>query len=439
LLAVLAATVLGGACSGDGSDRAAPAGPTTTGSVAARYEAPEMHPSDWDAPDVELPDAPRPYGPSPAATADPAFYDVGTLDPVAVADAERGDVLRSEPVELTGPLAGASGWRILYRSATAEGSPAVVSGMVLAPDGPPPSDGRPVAAWAHGTTGIADRCAPSTTGNLFYDDYGAQARRLLDEGFVVTATDYHGLGTPGVHSYHVSDELALATVDSVAAAHDLDPAGPLTPSWVVLGHSEGGLAALVTDQRADDELPELDYLGAVVAAPSARLGSVVTVMFEFSEGRGYGALLLEAAAELDPSLDPAVALQPAAAAREPLLTHGCWEEAVPGFDDLDASEMLESAAVGERLAEVLDDCCTSDADAAAGPLLVVHGEDDEALPPALTDGLVDELCAAGVDVEQHTYPGAGHDGVLAASAADAARWLADRVAGADPPSTCGDG
>jgi pimeloyl-ACP methyl ester carboxylesterase len=387
---------------------------------------------------VELPDAPRPYGPSPAATADPAFYDVSTLDPADVARAERGDVLRSEPVELTGPLRGASGWRILYRSATAEGSPAVVSGMVLAPADPAPPDGRPVAAWAHGTTGIADRCAPSATGNLFYDDYGAQARRLLDQGFVVTATDYHGLGTPGVHSYHVSDELALATVDSVAAAHRLSLAGPLTPSWVVVGHSEGGLAALATDERADDELPELDYRGAVVAAPSARLASIVAVMFEFSEGRGYGALLLEAAAALDPSLDPAVSLQPAAAAREPLLTHGCWEEAVPGFDDLDASEMLESAAVGERLAEVLADCCTSDADAAAGPLLVVHGEDDEALPPALTDGLVDELCAAGVAVEQHTYPGAGHDGVLAASADDTARWLADRVAGADPPSNCGD-
>ncbi len=310
--------------------------------------------------------------------------------------------------------------------------------MVLAPDDPPPPGGRPVAAWAHGTTGIADRCAPSATGNLFYDDYGAQARRLLDQGFVVTATDYHGLGTPGVHSYHVSDELALATVDSVTAAHRLERAGPLSSSWVVVGHSEGGLAALATDQRADDDLADFDYRGAVVAAPSARLGSIATVMFGVPGGRGYGALLLTAAAELDPSLDPAVALQPAAAARTPLLTHGCWEEAVPGFDDLDAAEMLTSPAVGERLAEVLDTCCTSDATAAVGPLLVVHGEADESLPPVLTDELVRELCATGIAVEYRTYPGASHDGVLATSADDTARWLAGRVAGDDPPSTCGD-
>jgi pimeloyl-ACP methyl ester carboxylesterase len=239
-----------------------------------------------------------------------------------------------------------------------------------------------------------------------------------------------------VHSYHVSDELALATIDSVAAAHDVDELGPLSPTWVVVGHSEGGLAALVTDQRADEAPSGLDYRGAVVAAPSARLGAISEAMFGFPEGRGYGALLLEAAAEIDPALDPEVALQPEAAAREALLTHGCWEEAVPGFDDLDATEMLASAEVGERLAEVLDECCTSDAGAAVGPLLVVHGEADEALPPVLTEQLVDELCAAGVAVEHRTYAGAGHDGVLAAAADDVGRWLADRLAGSGSPSTC---
>jgi alpha-beta hydrolase superfamily lysophospholipase len=431
--------MLVGSCSEGGGNDAAPTtagtGATTSGEEV-RYEVPPMHPSDWAAPPVVLPDAPRPYGPSPAATADPAFYDVGTLDPLRIGAADPGEVLRSEPVELNGPLAGASGWRILYRSTNADGSPAVVSGMVLAPDGPAPRDGRAVAAWAHGTTGLADRCAPSATGNLFYDDYGAQARRLLDQGFVVAATDYHGLGTPGVHSYHVSAELAHATIDSVAAAHDVDDLGRLSSEWVVVGHSEGGLAALVTDQRAEEGPSDLDYRGAVVAAPSARLGSISEVMFGFPEGRGYGALLLEAAAELDPDLDPAVALRPTAAARRPLLTHGCWEEAVPGFDDLDATEMLASPEVGERLAEVLDECCTSDAGEAVGPLLVVHGEADEALPPVLTEQLVDELCAAGVTVELRTYPGAGHDGVLAAADDDAGRWLTDRVAGRSPRSDC---
>lgn len=430
---MLVVALVAAACSGDDGDRGEP---TTEPTSEVVYEVPATHPSDWDAPAVALPDAPLPYGPSPEATADPAFYDVGSLDGAVVASADPGTVLRSEPVELSDALEGASGWRILYRSTNADGAPAVVSGMLLVPEGPAPPGGRPTAAWAHGTTGIADRCAPSATGNLFYDDYAAEGRRLLDQGFVVAASDYHGLGTPGVHSYHHSEELARATIDSVAAAHTFDKIEPLAPEWAVVGHSEGGLAALAVDERAAEALPELDYRGAVVAAPSARLGSLVPLMFSVAEGRGYGALLLEAAAEFDPRLDPAVSLQPEAAQRETLLTHGCWEEAVPGFDDLDETQMLAVPDVAERLAEELDDWGTSDPQAASGPLLMVHGEADEALPPALTAQLVDELCAAGVTVEYRTYPGAGHDAVLAASGNDAATWLAARLTGDDPPSSC---
>ena len=434
-----------GSCSADGDADAT--GSTSVGPVDAAtaepvdtYVPPDQHASDWAAPDEALPDAPRPYGPSPQATADPAFYDVTTLDAAEVGAAEPGAMLRSEEVELTGPLAGASGWRILYRSTDADDEPAVVSGMVLVPEGAPPEGGRPVVAWAHGTTGIADRCAPSTAGNLFYDDYGAQARRLLDQGFVVAATDYHGLGTAGVHTYHRSEELARATIDSVAAAHQLDGTGPLSPQWATLGHSEGGLASLAVDERSADTPAELDYRGSVVAAPTPRLSTVAPLMF-LVEGRGYGVLLLEAVAGVAPELDPRVALGDEAATRTALLTHGCWEEAVPGFDDIDPEQMLASPAIGERLAEVMDDWAPLDPAAAQGPLLVVQGEADTSVLPPFTDELVDELCTNGVDVDYRTYADAGHDAVLAAAADDVASWLAANFEGrpsADRSSGCPD-
>ena len=53
-------------------------------------------------------------------------------------------------------------------------------------------------------------------GNASLDEQSAATLRdLLDQGFVVAATDYHGLGTPGVHTYHHSEEMAHATTDSV--------------------------------------------------------------------------------------------------------------------------------------------------------------------------------------------------------------------------------
>jgi alpha-beta hydrolase superfamily lysophospholipase len=399
------------------------------------YEPPTRHASDWGAPDVALPDVTLPYGPSPVATADPSFYDVTTLDPAEVAAAEPGDVLRVEEVELTGPLAGASGWRVLYRSTDADGEPAVVSGMVLAPDGDAPDGGRPVVAWAHGTTGIADRCAPSATGNLFYDDYGQVGRDLLDQGFVVAATDYHGLGTPGVHTYHRSEELAHATIDSVAAAHDLAEVGPLRQEWFVVGHSEGGLAALASDAVAGETLPELDYRGVVVAAPTPDLGTYAPAMFAI-EGRGYAVLLLAAVAGVAPDLAPSAALGLEAASREALVTHGCWEEAVPGFDDIPPEQMLADPDAGQRLADVLAEWAAYDPATVVGPMLVVQGEADDSVLPPLTAQLVDDLCAHRRPIEYRTYAGAGHDEVMAASSADAAAWMAARMAGEPAPTTC---
>ncbi len=450
-LTVLASALVLGTLACGGGDQSGQAGPgsqappgragaaasasTEPPKSAVGYEVPTTHASDWGAPEVALPDVTLPYGPSPKPTANPSFYDVTTLDPTQVAAAKPGQVLRSEPMVLTGPLAGASGWGVLYRSTTADGAPAVVSGAMLVPAGDPPEGGRPVAAWAHGTIGIADRCAPSATGNLFYDDYGKVGRGLLDQGFVVAATDYHGLGTPGVHTYHRSQELAAATIDSVTAAHQLAELGPLRPDWFVIGHSEGGLAALATDAIARSSLPDLNYRGAVVAAPTPPLATFAPVMFGI-KGRGYAVLLLEAAAKVAPELDPAVALGPEARRRVALVTHGCWEEAVPGFDDIDPNTMLASPDVGRRLAEVMAEWAAYDPATIKGPILVVQGEADDSVLPPITAKLVDDLCAHSRTVEYRTYPDAGHDEVMAASSTDAASWMARRLASGDPPTSC---
>ena len=52
--------------------------------------------------------------------------------------------------------------------------------------------------------------------------------------------------------------------------------------------------------------------------------------------------------------------------------------------------------------------------------------------------LVEDLCAQRDAIEYRTYPGAGHDEVMAASSTDAAAWMAARLAGELAPSSCGD-
>ena len=50
---------------------------------------------------------------------------------------------------------------VLYSSRTPQGKQTAVSGSVSVPEGKAPKRGWPVITWAHGTTGVADVCAPS--------------------------------------------------------------------------------------------------------------------------------------------------------------------------------------------------------------------------------------------------------------------------------------
>ena len=42
---------------------------------------------------------------------------------------------------------------------------------------------------------------------------------LLDAGYVVAATDYEGLGTPGLHPFLVGESEGRSVLDAARAAH----------------------------------------------------------------------------------------------------------------------------------------------------------------------------------------------------------------------------
>ncbi len=90
---------------------------------------------------------------------------------------------------------GAAAYRVLYRSKGLHDEPIAVSGVVIVPAGPPPPGGRLIVAWAHPTTGIVSKCAPSLAHVLFSSIQGLH--EMLRRNYVVAATDYPGLGTVG--------------------------------------------------------------------------------------------------------------------------------------------------------------------------------------------------------------------------------------------------
>jgi Secretory lipase len=63
------------------------------------------------------------------------------------------------------------------------------------------------------------------------------------------------------------------------------------------------------------------------------------------------------------------------------------------------------------------------------PVFVGQGTADPLVVPALTDALVERMCAIGDDVTYRRYLGAGHVGVATAAAADVEAWIRARLAG----------
>lgn len=311
-------------------------------------------------------------------------------------------------------------WRVLYHSRTRDGTDVAVSGMALVPDAATPGGGRPVYAWAHGTSGIGDQCAPSKHIRDNLPPYGGQQ---LERGAVVVATDYDGLGTPGDHTYLVGVAEGQAVLDGVRAVAGLPNVSGLG-DVVIAGISQGGAAALFAAQLAPSYAPELHVDGVVALAPGAELLTVVPAV----ERSGYlGFVLLTAVGfQAGYHLDPATYLTPAAVKDLPRVAKECVDATIERYKTrTPAQVVLHELADVPAVSELME------ANSAGGldphvPIFLAQGDRDEQIPPVVTAQLDAKYCGIGANVSRHLYAGASHDGVVDAANDDVLAWITAR-------------
>lgn len=162
---------------------------------------------------------------------------------------------------------------LTYKMLGQSGQEVQATSLVFTPNTPPPAGGWPIVVWAHGTTGVADTCAPSKA--ALADSTKDLISKLLAAGYVVVAPDYEGLGTPGIHPFLNVKSEAFSITDAVVATRNyLSQRNLLTSKkWLTVGHSQGGHAALSTAQYASRA--QLDYKGTVAVAPASNLGFIL--------------------------------------------------------------------------------------------------------------------------------------------------------------------
>jgi alpha-beta hydrolase superfamily lysophospholipase len=376
-----------------------------------------------------------------AATGIPSFYE----PPRPLPRAAPGTIIRAETVVgVPGVPAGATVWRILYHSRSIYGADIAESGYVVAPAGRAPAGGRPVLTWAHGTTGFAGICAPSLfsmqgVGGVYLVPGLAD---FLRAGFVIAATDYEGLGTPGIHPYLVGESGGRAVLDAARAARRLS--GLRTSRTVIIyGHSEGGHAALFAGELAPSYAPELHVAGVVAAAPATGLPVLLTVATS-SLGQNILGFAMPAAftwvrtyRDL-PSSD--VFTPTGARVAASVVPTGCEGAVVTAIADQHLTPGVIFRADAATMPSVVAHARLNDPGrrATQAPMLVVQGTADTVVPPALTDAYVTtKACPIGDRIEYQHVSGANHTTVVVAGLPAIEEWTSARLRGDVAPTTCG--
>ncbi|KAI0861051.1 secretory lipase [Xylaria cubensis] len=385
---------------------------------------------------------------------DPFYQDVPSHAGLAA-----GVPLKVEPVSNASLYTlppGVSLSRILFTTETLNGTVIPASAFVLWPYLPRSFDAltpysnftngtskpQPIIGWGHGTSGWSGECGPSHIRNLWYQ-FSAPYTMAL-QGYVVVAPDYAGLGLDHdsngnfiAHQFGANPASGGDIIHAIEAAQKAWPAR-LSREFVIMGHSQGGGAAWGAAERLSSH-PVKGYLGTVAGSPLtslldnanfaqevaptvlgeglARFSTAIGSVFPEFKASDWltelGVNLTNANQELQGC--QAVALELIAGYN---LSRPDWNDTwyLDAFDGLTRNGGKEFA----------------------GPMLVLQGMADNAVPPPLVTATVNATCAALPDsqLEYAMFDGVGHVPVLYAGQQVWLDWIADRFKGVGVAKGC---
>lgn len=402
----------------------------------------------------------------------PPFYEAAAT---LRADGPLGTVLAKEPVETAIPNAEA--WRIAYVSSDVAGNKTIATGLLIAPKGAPPAEGRPILAWAHGTTGTAQNCGPSQVldpaqdlnqyfmvGGTSWTDFGLPAAtHFIAQGYVLVATDYQGLGGGGIHQYAMASTNGRDVINSVRAAGSLGLSGGAAKA-AVYGWSQGGGATLAAGSLKDyigetgTAFDGINFVGFVAMAPeeiavlippgATEQAAATKMMGDISNTFGdslFNFAHFVMAMWAMPSAFP-----------ELKFTDLFTEDAAPMLTEIISNKCIHVAgdtmavAVGTNFKSVLKPQpenasawvkalikSSVDPVVPVAPVIIYYGTKDVTVPPALGALYQKQMCGMGANVTRVQLPGEQTHYTTPPTAQPMfVPWIEDRFAGKPVADGC---
>jgi len=368
-----------------------------------------------------------------AKPSETAFYSWTNLDP-GIAP---GTLLRYKPMALPA-FYRAKAWRILYMTRDYAGRPIVSSGMVvLSGYASKDAAARNIVAYAHPTTGVARKCAPSLRQKPTEAIIGLN--ELVSGGYVVAATDYPGLATPGPVGYLVGRGQAFAVIDSVRAARQIPAVGG-SRRYVMWGYSQGAHAALFGAMLARTHAPELEFLGVAATAPPTNLRDLLYANIDSVSGRILSAMTLHSwsvkyGAPLNSLVDDQVVPVVRAVAAN------CVDDLSSKLDALASQKPLKQRFLSRDPGKTPPWSDLLQANSmlqlpAGVPAFIAQGTADEIVRPDITLRFTRLSCRSGNQIKYVTLRGADHSRSAKASMPEVMAWIRDRFAGQPLPTSC---
>jgi pimeloyl-ACP methyl ester carboxylesterase len=330
-------------------------------------------------------------------------------------------------------IGGATAWRVMYLSESVPGDPIVVTGTVLIPPGEPPARGRRILTIAHGTSGIADECAPSKRPAA---TELALMNPFVDAGYLVVLSDYEGLGTPGRHPYLVGESEGRSVLDAAEAATQL-PHADAGDRLAIFGYSQGGHGALWAGELAHDWAPDLHLVGTVAGAPATELPIIFRAAGSLPAVAGFLYMIIAGFHQAYPDAKLSLELTPQGEDQLPWVDKGCVGDVIGHFAGLSAKQLLQpDAATVQPWADLAEENNPGNV-ATDAPILIVHSKQDDIVPVALSQLLFRRMCTKGQVVERRVYDeGQTHVQAVPDAVRDAFNWIQQRFAGDPARSTC---
>lgn len=308
-------------------------------------------------------------------------------------------------------------------------------------------DQVPLYVFGSGTTGLADKCAPSLE-NVAIENLGNYDNQMISQasvGFVSVFPDYEGFHSDQeTQAYFIVESEAKVLLGAIQSLYSLQGEKKISTidfdHVFLAGYSQGGHAALSTAQNWSELPTSIKLEGVIQFAGAADVNAL------FLESPWLAPYLVESFTAYYPNLSAEGVLQSRwlevmAANNLRLCVNQAYrtyprdpvQMYTPVFLDALQSATWPTELLGWQTAIQNN---TPLAQLPNVPYLSIQGVADPIVTAQAQQHNVDVMCQEDKHVEYKEYPGVNHFQIRQVSFGFATNWMRNVIAGVPVPSSC---